>query len=84
MGWFGNKKVTTTKTLEDFPNNWTGQDIIDLSEDLRSNGITVNLEGSEGMPKYFSFCSGDACNLYKVGLSHDQTNEEAATQADLI
>jgi hypothetical protein len=68
MGWFGYNSATK-KSLKDFPSGWTGEDIIKFIEDVKSAGITANLEFYDGFPAYVSFCSGDACALYKAGYT---------------
>ena len=63
MSIFGYNTATRLKNLDNFPNGWTGKELIELAEDLKNAGMTINIEGYTGYAPYVHICSGSACQL---------------------
>lgn len=53
--------ATKYKKLDNFPNGWTGKELIELSEDLKEHGIKFKVDCYAGRPKHVVFCSEDLC-----------------------
>jgi hypothetical protein len=63
MAWFLNS-TTKYKNLDNFPNGWTGKELIELAEDLESSGMMLKIEGYTGYAPYITFCSNKLCYNY--------------------